>query len=380
MGTTIASSAPEPMKLRLNRPPTSTGGVGRASRADNVLPELSKLAPSQWDHMLAEYGLAPMKDNLRQQWLAMNKNQAKPLVENMVRTMMEHAKSPVAKFKNAYKAQVDNLLSNNCHHVTDWSWPALELARDEIMQVAFIQENYKRTAMISWPAIGIIFWALSLRMVTAADAAVEKVVRQYVERYHLLDKIPTAIRAFQYYKECRSGVFIILDCPKDVHGPLASKPATYKRRFMDKEFMDKVTMEVNSLPRMKFSFEPTDHLKLMITDSRVKRQEHVKPVRLPPSFDVEEEKVWHRDTVLAKQKGPFTQLEAQKEADSGLAEKFKAQSGGKTVVLPFDIKAGISFFAQRFGFAEPIKTVNEATDTKITQTTMATVKRLNKDA
>lgn len=372
------SPALEAMQLRLNTPPTSTGGVGSASQTDGVMHELLEFTPSQLDQLalLAEYGLGPMKDNLRQQWLAMNKNQAKPLVEDLVRTMMGHANSPAERFKRAYKAQVDNLLSNNCHHVTDWSWTALERARDEIMQVAFIQENYGLTAMTSWTTIGILFWALSSRLVTAADAAVEKVVEQYVERYHLLDKIPTAILAFEVYKRCRSGVFIILDCPKDVRGPLAIKPAISTKRFMNKKFM-----EINGLPRMEFSAKPNYSLELMIIDSRVKRQEHVKPVRLPPYFlDVEEEKVWHRDTVLAKYKGLFDQLETQKEADSGLAEQVKALDGGEIAVLPLDIKARISFLAQRFGLAETIATLTEATDGKITHTTMTTVKRLNTDA
>uniref|UniRef100_A0A8H7TU76 Uncharacterized protein n=1 Tax=Bionectria ochroleuca TaxID=29856 RepID=A0A8H7TU76_BIOOC len=368
------------MQPRFNTPPTSTGGVGSAYRADDVLLELSELTTSQLDHLLAEYGLGPLKDNLRQQWLAMNKKQAKPLVEDMVRTMMKHAHSEGEDFKEAYQAQVDSLLSNNCHHVTDWSWTALERARDEIMQVAFIQENYGLTAMTSWPTIGILFWVLSSRLVTAADAAVEKMVEQYVERYHLLDKIPTAILAFQLYKRCRNGVFIILDCPEDVRGPLVIKPATSTKKFMDKTFMDKTFMEINGLPRMQFSDKPTYSLELMIIDSRVKRQEHVKPVRLPPYFlDVEEEKVWRRDTVLAKHKGLFDQLGTQKEADSGLAEQVEALNGGEIAVLPLYIKAGFSFFAQRFGLVETIATLNEATDANITHATMTTVKRLNTD-
>ncbi|CAH0045798.1 unnamed protein product [Clonostachys solani] len=350
-------------------PPTSTGGVFSALQADSVpleVPEFTSCQLDQLAPMLAEYGLGPMKDHLREQWLAMNKDEAKPLVEAMIRSMMEHANSPANYFKKAYKAQVDNLLSNNCHHVTDWTWTALENAREEIMQVAYIQDHYGLPAMTSWETVGIVFWLLCSRMVTEGDEAVENMV----ERYHLLDKIPTAIMAFQVNKSCRSGVFIIQDCPSDVSGPLSITPFTCIEELR----------EIDCLPRVEFSTKPNGGLELMTVDSRVKRQDQVEPIRPPPFFiDVEEEQVWHRDIVLTKHKDLFDQLAIRKETDSGLAEQVKALEEGEIAVLPLDVKAEISFFAQRFGLADIIAILNEANDAKITHTTMVTVERIKPD-
>ncbi|VUC37585.1 unnamed protein product [Clonostachys rosea] len=237
---------------------------------DRMLKIPDERIPPDMARLMATYGVGPMKDNPRQEWLAMSKREAKARVEEVVTSIMAAAKYPGYMYMDAHEVQVNNLLEHNCHQATGWTWAALHHARGEIEEVMLIQEHYGLVAMTSWFTIGIISWLSWSEGIVGGDDLIE----QAVERYHLLDKMPTAIDAFESGEICPDGISIIEDCPTKMRGPLSTRPVPSST----------TQPRIDHLPRVKFTTKPSAQLEMEWIRSRIKRQKGVEPALPPPSY------------------------------------------------------------------------------------------------